>query len=162
MRGSQAIVPSLLLLLAALPASGGTWRLGEVEGILNLTLAYGVLARTEGRDDDLVGIANGGNAASVNFDDATLNYDTGIVSNLVRGTGEFGARWRNLGVYARGFAFYDFEQDLDDRERTNLSSDGREDIGWDVDVRDYYVNARFQLGGVPIPVSNLQSFIVTP
>jgi hypothetical protein len=138
--------------VAATPAAGETFRVGEVEGVMNLTFSYGLLVRTEGRDPDLIGIANGGNAASVNFDDGSLNYDVGVASNMVRGTAEVGARWKNFGAYVRAFALYDFENDLAERARTDLSSDARHAVGWDVDVRDYYLTARFTPGGMPIKI----------
>jgi hypothetical protein len=142
----------LALGFAATPAAGGTFRVGEVEGLLNLTFSYGLLVRTQDRDPDLIGIANGGDAASVNFDDGTLNYDVGVASNMVRGTGELGARWGNFGAYVRAFALYDFENDLAQRARSDLSRDAIRAVGWDVDVRDYYLSARFTPGGMPIQI----------
>ena len=74
-----ARVVAALFLSAALlhPDSGKAYdfRLGEVEGIVNFTLAYGLLVRTQGRDEELIGIANGGTLPSVNADDGSLNYD---------------------------------------------------------------------------------------
>jgi hypothetical protein len=137
---------------AASPAAGGTFRVGEIEGLMNLTFSYGLLARTEDRDPDLIGIANGGNATSVNFDDGNLNYDVGVASNMVRGTGELGARWGSFGAFVRAFALYDFENDLAQRARTDLSGDAIRNVGWDVDVRDYYLSARFTPGGMPIQI----------
>ena len=61
---------------------------------------------------DLVAIANGGSAESANFDDGDLNYDKGIVSNMLQTSGEIAARWGFLGVYVRGIAYYDFETEL--------------------------------------------------
>ena len=117
---------------------------------MNLTLSYGLLVRSQDRDPDLIGITNGGNAASVNFDDGTLNYDVGVASNMLRGTGELAARWRNLGAYVRAFALYDFENDLGQRARTDLSDSAIRNVGWDVDVRDYYLSGRFTPAGLPI------------
>ena len=41
---------------------------GPVEGILDVTLAYGLATRSQERDLDFIGIANGGNAPSVHPD----------------------------------------------------------------------------------------------
>ena len=58
-------------------------------------------------------------------DDGDLNQDPGLVSNMLRTTGEVTLRWRNFGAYVRGFGFYDFEQELNDRARTQLSGKAR-------------------------------------
>jgi hypothetical protein len=60
-------------------------------------------ARTEARDFDFVGIANRGDAPSVNFDDGNLNYDQGVFANEFRFTGDPILAWRNFGVFVRGF-----------------------------------------------------------
>ena len=124
-----AILAASVLLLTSAPAPARTFRLGEIEGILDITLAYGILARVEGRDGDLIGIGNGGSAPSVNGDDGNLNYDVGIVSNAVQATGDLTLRWRNFGAFVRGFGFYDFETELSDRDRTDLSNDARDIVG---------------------------------
>jgi hypothetical protein len=138
------------VLLTAGAGSATDFRVGEVEGLIDLSLSYGLQVRTEDRDENVVGIANGGDARSVNFDDGNLNYDTGITSNMLKGSAEFAARWRSLGVFARAIAFYDFETELGNRERTRIDSDGRRLVGKDVEAREYYLNARFNLAGVPI------------
>ena len=145
----------LLALVAAAsalpsPVAAREFRVGEVEGLLDLSFAYGLLARVQGRDDELVGIANGGQAASVNFDDGNLNYDTGVTSNMVKATGELTLRWGRFGSYIRAFAFYDFENELADRARTPLSDDAVRVVGWDVDVREYYLNAQLDVRGMPL------------
>ena len=50
------------VLLVAPVGASELFRIGEVEGVLNLSVGYGLLARVEGRDADLVGIGNGGGA----------------------------------------------------------------------------------------------------
>ncbi len=110
------------------------FRVGEVEGLLDVTLAYGLLARMQGRDKTLLAIANGGKAVSANFDNGNLNYDKGLVSNLVKSTGELTLRWHNFGAYVRGFALYDFESELNNRARTDLSRDARDIIGKNADL----------------------------
>ena len=78
-----------LLLLCILPCTALGWdfRVADVEGLANMTLAYGLLSRMQGRDKDIIGIANGGKVPSVNGDDGDLNQDPGLVSNMVKTTG---------------------------------------------------------------------------
>jgi hypothetical protein len=142
---------ALCTLLLPLTASASKlFRLGEVEGIVNFSLAYGLLARVEQRDSDLVGVGNGGTAFSVNIDDGNLNYDTGIVANQLRGTAEVGLRWRNLGAFVRGYGFYDFENELGGGRRTDLSDDGRWAVSSGAELQDAYLTANFSVADVPV------------
>jgi hypothetical protein len=140
----------LALNLVATPAWAEVFRVGEINGLFDISLAYGLLARTESRDREFIGIGNGGDAATVNVDDGDLNYDKGIVSNGVRATAELTLKWRNFGAYVRGYGFYDFENELDDREHSALSSDADDLVGRGGDFQDYYVSAALDLGGVPV------------
>jgi hypothetical protein len=123
-----------------------------VEGVANVQLSYGLLARVEDRDSDLVAIANGGSSESANFDDGDLNYDEAVASNMLQASGEVFARWGFLGAYVRGIAYYDFETQLSDRARTSLSSDADRYVGWHTELRDYHLGARFQIRGMPVSV----------
>jgi hypothetical protein len=138
------------LLLAAPAGSSELFRIGEVEGVANLSIGYGILSRVEGRDSDLVGAGNGGNSPSVNFDDGNLNYDAGIVANQLRGTAEVALRWRNFGAFVRGYGFYDFENELGDTRRTDLSDDGSRAVSSGADLQDAYLTANFDLADVPV------------
>jgi hypothetical protein len=131
-------------------ASAEVFEIGPVDGILDLTFAYGLSIRTEARDFDFVGIANGGRAPSVNFDDGNLNYDQGVLANEFRFTGDLTLAWRNFGVFVRGFGFYDFESELSDRDRTELSKGARRRVGAGGELREYYLSANFTPGGTPI------------
>src|SRR3954451_421031 len=88
-----------VLVLCLLPCTARSWdfRVADMEGLANVDLAYGLLSRMQERDKDLIAIANGGRAPSANADDGDLNQDRGLVSNLVRTTGEVTLRWRNFG-----------------------------------------------------------------
>jgi hypothetical protein len=142
---------TLCALWLATPAGASElFRFGEVEGLVNFSLAYGILARVEERDSDLVGAGNGGSAPSVNLDDGNLNYDTGLVSNQLRATTEVALRWRNFGALVRGYGFYDFETELGGGRRTGLSDDGRWAIGGGAGLQDAYLSAGFDLVGVPV------------
>jgi hypothetical protein len=141
-----------VLLLCLFPGLTWGWdfRVADVEGLANVTLAYGLLARTQERDKDLIAIGNGGRSPSANADDGNLNQGPGLVSNMLRTTGEVTLRWRNFGAYVRGFTFYDFQQELYDPARTNLSGKARNIVGKDLGLLEHYLSARFHVGAVPI------------
>lgn len=127
-----------------------TFQIGEVEGVADVELSYGVLARVEDRDPSLIAIVNGGNSESANFDDGDLNYDKGIVSNMIQADAEVALRWGILGAYVRSIAYYDFESELSGRERTPLSGGAGFSVGWDVELREYFLDASFRVGGMPL------------
>ncbi len=144
---------ALLVLLWSSP--GGAFQLHEGETFqarLDTTLSYGLQWRVQKRDKDLIGIANGGNAFSVNGDDGNLNYHRGLVSNVGRITSELEVRSRYAGAFIRGTAFYDWENAQEDRARTRLSSEGKDLVGRDVDLLDAYVWGRTDLAGNPLQV----------
>jgi hypothetical protein len=145
-----AVLAVLAVNLVAAPARPEVFHVGEIDGVFDFSLAYGLLTRTESRDRELIGIGNGGDAATVNVDDGDLNYDKGIVSNGVRATAELTLKWRNFGAYVRGYGFYDFENELDDREHSALSGDADDLVGRGGDFQDYYLSAALDLGGVPV------------
>ncbi len=138
------------LLIPATASASKLFRVGEVEGVANFSLAYGILARVEERNSDLIGVGNGGTAQSVNFDDGNLNYDEGIVSNQVRGSAELALRWRNFGAFVRGYGFYDFENELGGGRRTDLSNDGSWAVSSGADLQDAYLTANFSVAAVPV------------
>jgi hypothetical protein len=104
----------------------------------------------EERDPDLVGVGNGGTAASVNSDDGNLNYDEGIVANQLRGSAELALRWRSLGAFVRAQGFYDFETELSGGRRTELSEDGFWAVGSGAELQDAYLTANFDVADVPM------------
>jgi hypothetical protein len=141
---------ALKCVLSAVPATAVDFRSGPVIGRLDLNVSYGALYRTEDRNRDIIAVANGGNFANANIDDGTLNYDKGIASNMVGSTGELTLEWGGLSAFARGIAFYDFEQERDEREHRPFTSADLREIGSNVEVRDFYLTARFSPGGMPI------------
>ncbi len=120
-------------------------------GIFDFELAYGVRWRLDERSPDLISRGNGGEGDNGNFDDGNLNYDPGKpVSNMVRGAAELTLVWGNFGAFARGYAFYDFENENRDRARTELGSGALEQVGSDVRLREAYLSARFEVGSMPL------------
>jgi hypothetical protein len=132
-----------------MPAAAATFTVRDVQGIFNGRLSYGAIYRLNDRDDDLIAIASDGNARSANADDGNLNYSEGLVSSSVRAAGELGLTWKNFGYYGRATAFYDFNNQSGDPERTDFDDDAEKLVGSDIELRESYVNWRFQLAGVP-------------
>lgn len=139
-------------LLVPSPAFSFEFQSGDVVGNLDSTLSYGLTWRVKDQDPDLIGLANGGNAFSVNGDDGNQNYDKGIISNVVKLTSEMDLGYRNFGLFLRGTAFYDFENEDGDRERTLLRDEALDLVGSDVDLLDAYISGDFELGKVPLQV----------
>ena len=140
----------VLSLLASRPAGAIDFQFGELFGLFNARVSYGLLTRVQARDDDLVALASGGEAQSADLDDGNLNYDKGIVSNVVRGTAELTLAWRGLGAFVKGYGFYDFETKLNDRERTSLSDDAEKLVGADFGLLSHYLSARFTVFEIPV------------
>ena len=144
------VLPVLLAMLWGTPAAAFQFNLGEVDGSLDSTLSYGMSWRVSDRDDDIIGLANGGKAYSVNGDDGNLNYDNDeAFSSLAKITSELDLRYDNLGLFVRGSAFYDFENEDGDRERTKLSNDAKDMVGKDAELLDAYIWADFEVAEMP-------------
>ena len=109
---------------------------GDWTGSIDTTVSYGASWRLKDYDPSLVGkqandptvfafpkSAQGSVIGrwSANGDDGNLNYrDSGdLISHAIKATIEFDVQWRNYGGFARGTAFYDFE---------NHDKDGLSDI----------------------------------
>ncbi len=141
----------LLVMLAALaqPARAVDFEVQGLQTLINFDVSYGARYRLQAADAALVGVANGGQRGSVNNDDGTLNYGTGSVSQMLRGTAEVIALYGNLSFYGRAVAFHDWEQD-GALERTRLSPEGRELVANGVDLLDFYFGTSLSLGGIPV------------
>ena len=156
-KSSIPVAFSLLtcLLLAGISSSASALEFdyGEVFGSLDTTVSYGQNYRVQSRDRDLIGIANGGNAFSVNGDDGDLNYDTGLISSTLKFTTELELNYRNFGAFIRGTGFRDFLND-DSRhtERTPLDKEAIELVGEDLKLLDAYVWAGFDIGSMPVDI----------
>ncbi|MGH7292837.1 MAG: DUF1302 domain-containing protein, partial [Myxococcota bacterium] len=87
-----------------------------------------------------------------NVDDGDLNYDRGIASNVLQMNGEIAARWRIFGLYVRGVSYYDFENELADRERTPLTTHAESYVGSKTELREYFLDASFLVDGMPVRV----------
>ncbi|MFO7812484.1 MAG: DUF1302 family protein, partial [Pelovirga sp.] len=122
----------------------------EVSGNLDTTLSYGAAWRMKDQDSELIGTANDGDAYSVNYDDGNLNYDKGdLINHTAKITSELALNWRNFGLFVRGTAFYDFENNDGSRRRTELSGDAKDMVGKDATLLDAYLYWNFDIASAP-------------
>ncbi|OYQ34878.1 hypothetical protein CHU95_09850 [Niveispirillum lacus] len=139
-------------MLAVGSAQAVSFNRGELSGSFDTTLTMGALFRVQGRDPNLIGVANGGRAHSINGDNGNLNYDKGLVSLAGRATHELKLSYGNLGAFVRGTYFYDMvnaKKSSTNGARTNrfaFNSDTVERIGRDFDLLDAFVYGDFAVG----------------
>lgn len=106
---------------------------------------------------------NGAGSYSTNGDNGNLNYDAGdSFSKLIKGSHELDVRYENLGFFARGMYFYDFEMMDGDRAWTNPSSgevndpcrddDARDQVCRDIRLLDAFIYGDFDIGEMPFSV----------
>ena len=128
---------------SAIPIETKNWT-----GSLDTTLSYGAQWRVESPDCRLIANANGGCGASANIDDGNLNFDTGIVSNAIKGTSELLLKYRDSwGIFARGTAFWDWE--AGDTDRTELTDGALTRVEEGGRMLDYFLFVPFDLGTMP-------------
>jgi len=111
-----------------------------IEGNLDTTLSYGASLRTSDADPGNIGIANGGTRYSVNGDDANLNYDSGLFSNVAKGTHDLEVDFKKLqdvSLFLRGTYFVDFENIRGD---SPLSDKAKREVGRDMELLDAYIS----------------------
>jgi len=110
-RAPVAALTAAIAMMVAGPAAAFQFELGPIEGNLDNTVSYGALWRAQGRSDQLVGIANGGAARTVNADDGNLNYGAGdLVNQIFRATHELELKYGdNIGIFVRGSEFFDLQ-----------------------------------------------------
>ncbi|MDT8440592.1 MAG: DUF1302 domain-containing protein [Desulfuromonadales bacterium] len=137
----------LLTLCLASPAGAFQFSLGEIDGSLDTTLSYGLSWRTAERDKAIIGLANGGRAYSLNGDDGDLNHDDWeTFSRTAKITSDLELRYQDFGLFLRGTAFYDHENEKRSRARTALSDDAKDLVGSDAELLDAYLWWTFGVG----------------
>ena len=173
---------------AALPAGAASWDVGDVSILLDSNFTLATSIRVEDRDYSLIGNSNhpqfnwsGYNAAtnviypsgdvwalangsySSNGDLGNLAHDPGeAFSTQVSGNHELDIRYGDIGFFARGFWFYDFEQMDGDRpwdnpitgQQTELCDDPRakELLCADVRLLDAFFYGDWWVGDKPLTV----------
>ena len=150
------------VLLAVLALSGATQPARAIElrsdaagivGNLDTTVTLGASLRVQDRDDDLIGVANGGRANSINGDDGNLNFDKGDLTSLsAKVTHELDLTWRNFGFFGRVIYFYDAAIMDIDPERTEFTSEAKDVAGRDIELLDAYVTGDFVIASRPLNV----------
>ncbi len=140
---SRIIVVAVLLSWTAAPATAKDFSKGDLEGSWDTTISWGTQFRLDDPDLRIIGLPSGGSAFSVNGDDGNLNYDTGMVSNVVKLTSELELRYKNVGLFTRFRGFYDFENEDEDRQRTQLTDAASKRVGSRADILDAFFWVEF-------------------
>ncbi len=163
-------VAGALAAFAASDAQAIEFNRGEFSGSFDTTVTYGLSARTEDPDPDLIGKAQftptlfaqvaalqaqgrylearalqiaAPGRFSVNGDDGDLKYDDGdLFSNAIKLTSEFSVNWRDSGAFVRATYFYDFENE----GRDDLTEAAQEKVGSDFKLLDAFVFHNFEIG----------------
>lgn len=185
-RTPVALGVATFLALSSSPASAVGWGKGDWAVNFDSTFSLGTSIRVEDRDLSLIGNSNipnfdftGYNPAtnrlfsssqifneglggfSNNGDLGNLNHDSGeAFSTVFKGTHELDIRYKNTGIFIRGFYFYDFEQEDSERDHLNpitgLANDNCADpraaefLCSDARILDAFFYTDFDLGNVPI------------
>ncbi len=139
-----------LYLLCSQPTAAFDFPAGPFQGRLNLSLSYGLVYSTSDNNKDLIATANGGRGTAVNSDDGSLNYDTGIASNILGANAELFLTRNRFTAYVRGSAFYDFEQEDERREHRPFTSKDLEYIGSRAEIREFYLEGIFTPFDIPV------------
>lgn len=128
------------------PARAVPFSVGELKGSFDSTISVGALYRLNNPDSAFYGTTNSFNGVaglqtSVNTDDGNLNYDRGIVSELLKGSHDLELRYRNFGGFVRGYYFRDLKAGK--TVRNLLSEQAQERVEDGAELLDAYVLAKF-------------------
>ncbi|MBU0902490.1 MAG: DUF1302 domain-containing protein [Gammaproteobacteria bacterium] len=148
--------PSILAVAIAVgcvgPVQAITFNIGEVEAQFDSSLSVGASWSVRGADPDMVGLRNGGKAASQTNDDGRLNFKKGeTFSKIFKGVHDLELKYGDTGVFIRGKYWYDFETkdesrllyDIDDHNRkTAAQASGAE-------ILDAFVYHNYSIGDKP-------------
>jgi hypothetical protein len=102
---------------------------GTLRGSWDTTFSYGQAWRVEDRDCRLIANANGGCGRSANGDDGDINYPQGLFSRAAKIVTELGLDYKDVGLFVRGSALYDFDVMGGNTARTRLSKDAKDLVG---------------------------------
>jgi len=148
----QKFIPflaSAFVLVIGSEAHAVPFQAGEVSGFIDTTLSSGVSLRVEERDPDLIGIANGGRAYSVNNDNGNRNFSKGkLTSAATKATHDIGLSYRNYSFFTRTTYFFDPVN----RYKKELNHNQREKAGQGITLLDAYFQGTFKPGGRPLDI----------
>ncbi|GAA0852008.1 DUF1302 domain-containing protein [Aliiglaciecola litoralis] len=183
-----AISIAAIATLAASSVQAGSWESGDWSVSFDSNFSFGTSIRVEERDFSLIGSSNhtnfdwsGYNAAtnvkypssevwanadgaySTNGDLGNLNHDKGkAFSTIFKGTHELNIQYDNMGFFARGFYFYDFEQKNRGRAWSDpitgqtqdpcATEKSAEELCSDIRLLDAFFYADFDIGDMPVTV----------
>ena len=180
-------IAAAMITLAGASAQAKNFQLGKFDISFDSTFSAGTSWRVENRNwNDNVGksnninngfnfdlyhpilnvnpdaatVWNGAGSYSTNGDNGNLNFDSGeSFSKLIKGSHELDVRYENLGFFARGMYFYDFEMMDSDRAWTNPHSgkvndpcrddEARDQLCRDIRLLDAFVYGDFDIGEMP-------------
>ena len=165
-----ALASALVVSFAAPTAHAFEFSHGELSGAFDTTVTYGLSARMEDQDEDLIGKAHftptlfaqvaalqaqgryleaqalqiaAPGRFSVNGDDGNLAYDDGdLFSNAVKLTSDLSLNIGDSGAFMRASYFYDFENE----GRDGLTELAQEKVGSDFKLLDAFVFHNFAIG----------------
>ena len=149
----QAIV-ALAAVFATASAPAFVFQLGEVQGSFDTTLSIGGLYRLKDPSPAYYGVSNNfngvpGQQRSVNADDGNLNYDQGLASFLLKANHDLQLDYKNVGVFVRGFYFYDNVNADQSRRKIALSEHARSIVAEGGELLDAYLYFRPTIGDMP-------------
>jgi hypothetical protein len=144
------VLIAILCQVVAGPAGALEWDVDDTYIRFDTTLSQGITVRASDRNPDIIGIANGGTAYSVNHDDGTLNYGQGkIAQNVSRVTSELEIDRGPFSAFFRATGFVDWQARNGTTERTPLTDQALDIVGEDLEVLDAYVTGNFDVGEAP-------------
>ena len=150
--GPPALI-AIWCLITASPSAALEWEYEGVDIRFDTTISQGITVRTAEREQDIIGLANGGTAYSVNHDDGTLNYDDGKISqNVSRFTSDLSIDGGAISAFFRVTGFVDWEQRNGQRARTPLTDQALEVVGQKLELLDAYLTGNFSVAEAPAQI----------
>lgn len=183
-------IAAAMMTLAGASAQATNFQLGDFDISFDSTFSAGASWRVENRNwNDNVGKSNnvnngfnfsqyhpilnvnpnaatvwdGAGSYSTNGDNGNLNFNANeTFSKLIKGSHELDVRYENLGFFARGMYFYDFEMMDENRAWTNPHSgkvndpcrddEARDQLCRDIRLLDAFIYGDFDIGDMPFSV----------
>lgn len=190
-------ISAVLLSLSTSTIQAKNFQIGDVDISFDSTFTLGASLRVENRDwNTKVGksnnpnngfnfsqyhpslnvapnaatVWNGAGIYSTNSDNGNLNFNAGeTFSKIFKGSHDLDIRYNNIGLFARGMYFYDFEMMDSDRPWTNPASntvnnpcrddESKDEVCRDIRLLDAYIYGDFDLGDMPLTVKIGQQII---
>lgn len=169
-KSSPFFAPSILagIVVASISAQshGLDFQLGEIQGRFDSNISIGTSVRLKDADQSLISPPNGGTSrGSGSYDDGTQNFKKGKpFSTVVKGVHDLDLRYNNLGFFARGKYWYDYELKKGSRAhghapngytpnaRLNDSDFNNFAKSAGAELLDAYVYGGFNLGSMPLDI----------